>query len=108
MSHGGSRPGAGRKPGAANKMSQAAREAAAASGITPLDFFLLVMRDKANDLDTRMDAAKAAAPYVHPRLAAVVHSVHDAPPENRAEKVTRDVKMSVLRVFEKPASPRAS
>ena len=41
------------------------------TGITPLEFMLEVMRDDGNDLLIRMDAAKAAAPYVHPKLASV-------------------------------------
>lgn len=32
---------------------------------------LKLMRDSALDRDTRLDAAKAAAPYVHPKLNAV-------------------------------------
>ncbi|WP_332823273.1 hypothetical protein [Stutzerimonas kunmingensis] len=35
---------------------------------------LQIMRDEAADEAKRLDAAKAAAPYVHPRLAAVEHS----------------------------------
>jgi hypothetical protein len=40
-------------------------------GETPLEFLLSVMRDKNNCLRDRTDAAKAAAPYVHPKLAQV-------------------------------------
>jgi hypothetical protein len=40
----------------------------AASGLAPLDFLLTAMRNEELDLDKRIDAAKAAAPYVHPRL----------------------------------------
>ena len=43
-------------------------------GLTPLDYLLSVMRDEALERDARVDAAKAAAPYVHARLAAVEHS----------------------------------
>lgn len=43
----------------------------AASGMTPLDYLLSVMRDVDSDPDARRDAAKAAAPYVHPKLASV-------------------------------------
>jgi hypothetical protein len=70
MAAGGKRPGAGRKPGIANKASIARQAEVAASGETPLDYLLRVMRDE----EARRDAAKAAAPYVHPRLAAVEHS----------------------------------
>jgi hypothetical protein len=44
------------------------------SGLTPLDFLLQLMRDAEQPLGLRADAAKNAAPYVHPRLAAVEHS----------------------------------
>ena len=43
----------------------------AASGLTPLEFMLSVMRDEQADTATRLDAAVKAAPYVHPRLAAI-------------------------------------
>lgn len=31
------------------------------------------MRDENADMDKRMDAAKAVAPYVHPRLSSIQH-----------------------------------
>lgn len=55
-------------------MNEAARKAALAEGISPLDFLLSAMRDGDQPFDKRLDAAKAAAPYVHARLAAVEHS----------------------------------
>lgn len=70
-SHGGSRPGSGRKPGGANKIDKEAREAALASGQTPLDFMLEVMRDESEERAKRLDAAKAAAPYLHAKLSSV-------------------------------------
>lgn len=70
---GGKRTGAGRKAGAHNKASLARQAAVAASGETPLDFLLGVMRDAAAEMATRIDAAKAVAPYVHPKLASVEH-----------------------------------
>jgi len=68
---GGKRPGAGRPPGAKNKATIERETDIAASGETPLDYMLSVMRNpKANKL--RRDwAAKAAAPYVHPHLSSV-------------------------------------
>lgn len=74
MARGGKREGAGRKPGTPNKVTQEQREAVAASGLTPLEYMLELMRDSGADESKRLDAAKAAAPYVHPRLAAVEHS----------------------------------
>lgn len=69
--HGGKRAGAGRKPGAVNRASAEAREMARATGITPLEFLLNVMRDDTKEDSQRLDAAKAAAPYVHAKLSAV-------------------------------------
>lgn len=74
MARGGQRSGAGRKPGAPNKLNAEARKQAAEGGIMPLDYMLQILRDEAKPDDERMDAAKAAAPYVHARLAAVEHS----------------------------------
>lgn len=74
MAKGGKREGAGRKPGAPNKATQEQRDAVAASGKTPLEYMLDVMRDAGADESKRLDAAKAAAPYVHARLSAVEHS----------------------------------
>ena len=51
-----------------NKLAKDAQERAAASGILPLDFLLQIMRDCEADDARRIDAAKAAAPYVHARL----------------------------------------
>lgn len=64
----------GRAKGTPNKASVAKAEAVAASGLTPLDYMLSIMRDPERMPDVRLDAAKAAAPYVHPKLAAIEHS----------------------------------
>ena len=69
--HGGARTGSGRKPGAVTTRSREAADAAAASGLTPLDYMLSVMRDLSVDDARRLDAAKSAAPYVHARLSSV-------------------------------------
>ena len=95
---GGARPGAGRKKGPAkatlNRRSIA--EKSLESGLTPLEYMMTVLRSEfppelkeriesealSVDLITaisawhaqRFEAAKAAAPYVHPRLAAIEHS----------------------------------
>ena len=39
------------------------------TGITPLEFMLAILRNEANSDLVRMEAAEAAAPYVHARLA---------------------------------------
>lgn len=74
----------GRQKGTPNKASAAKAAEIAASGQTPLDFMLEIMRGAAPEnaepaaqvafAALRLDAAKAAAPFVHPRLAAVEHS----------------------------------
>jgi hypothetical protein len=74
MAHGGKREGAGRKAGAANKASIARQAEIMASGITPLDYMLEILRDKDAPRDDRKWAAQQAAPFVHPKLAAVEHS----------------------------------
>lgn len=71
MAHGGSRPGAGRKAGAPNKANAEREAAVKASGLTPLDYMLSVMRDTEQTAPVRLDAAKSAAPYVHPKLGSV-------------------------------------
>jgi hypothetical protein len=46
---------------------------------TPLEYLLSVMHDEEEHRFTRMDAAKAAAPYVHAKLASVTtHTPNDA------------------------------
>lgn len=77
---GGPRPGAGRKPGAPNKATAEKREEIAASGLTPLDYMLTILRDEKQDNGRRDWAAEKAAPYVHARLASVEakHDITDA------------------------------
>ena len=77
----------GRKPGSPktggskkrtrNKRTEARlamAQEAVATGVSPLDFLLAIMRDPTQDLAAHLDPAKGAAPYLHPRLAAVEHS----------------------------------
>lgn len=69
MARGGKRPGAGRPAGAQNKRTIEQVEAIEASGLTPLEYLTSVYQDTNADESKRIDAAKAAAPYVHPKLA---------------------------------------
>ena len=61
----------GRKKGAPNRASAAKAAAIGKSGQVPLDYMLQVMRDESVSPERRDEMAKAAAPYVHPKLAAV-------------------------------------
>ena len=83
---GGARPGAGRKKGTRNSATLAKEAAleeviarAVADECTPLDVMLSIMRDPASPAAMKFEAAKAAAPYVHPRLSQV---------DSRVTKVT--------------------
>lgn len=67
--HGGRRPGAGRKKGETTKRTREIAEKALKRGIAPLEYMLKVMRNPKNEKARRDDMAKAAAPYIHPRLA---------------------------------------
>ena len=69
--HGGKRQGAGRKVGAVTKKTREVAEAAATSGLTPLDYMLSILRDDTQPAKMRFEAATAAAPYCHAKLAAV-------------------------------------
>lgn len=77
MPRGGPRTGAGRKAGAVSKATAARKaliEEASKEGLTPLEYMLQVLRNENEEKSVRLDAAKSAAPYMHPRLAAVEHS----------------------------------
>lgn len=102
---GGARKGAGRKAGSATTKTRAIADKAAASGITPLEVMLENMvfaHQEASGLLQRLldggaetpegfnemkellrfraiaqEAAKDAAPYLHPRLAAIEHTGKD-------------------------------
>lgn len=71
MAHGGKRDGAGRPAGAITRRTREVAELAASDGLTPLDYMLAVLRDDEAAKEDRMWAAEKAAPFVHPKLAAV-------------------------------------
>lgn len=97
MAKGGKRPGAGRKKNAATQKTIAVAEKVSESGITPLEVMIENMRffhGEANKLLEQMtdgitpeafkaimglkqaaeECAKDAAPFMHPRLAAIEHT----------------------------------
>ena len=61
----------GRQKGTPNKATAARQAEIAKSGQTPLDYMLNIMRDPKQPKQRRDEMAKAAAPYVHPRIAAM-------------------------------------
>jgi hypothetical protein len=78
----GSKPGerrGGRQKGTPNKKREriAKIEHQVAVGLMPIDFMLEAMRNTSLAFPWRADMAKAAAPYVHPRLATIDHRNSD-------------------------------
>lgn len=78
----GSKPGerrGGRQKGTPNKVTAKREREIEASGLTPLAFMLSILRDETAERAERFEAAKAAAPYSHARLAnvAVEHEVSE-------------------------------
>lgn len=90
MASGGTRKGAGRKKGSVTtKTRDVARGAAEAGGITPIEYMLKVMRDSKADKSRRDDMAKAAAPYIHPRLSAVAVADSGSTLQKLADRLSR-------------------
>jgi hypothetical protein len=61
----------GRKKGTPNRVTLDRERHVEATGLTPLQYFLGLLRDPAQPDDVRFQAAKEAAPYVHPKLASI-------------------------------------
>ena len=70
----------GRQRGTPNRATAKREREIAKSGITPLEYMLKVMRDSKADAGRRDDMAKAAAPYVHPKLANMQHTGRNGGP----------------------------
>jgi hypothetical protein len=64
----------GRKKGVPNKVTLAREAEIKKSGLTPLEYMLRVMRNPRAPAERRDDMAKAAAPYVHPKLGSIQHT----------------------------------
>jgi hypothetical protein len=64
---GGPRPGGGRPKGARNKKTKEVIAAVEASGETPMQYMLRVMRDPLSDEKRRDHMAVSVAPYIHPK-----------------------------------------
>ena len=80
MPRGGKRPGAGRPRGAISKSTRAILEAVAAGGEMPVEYMLRIMRDPREPAARRDEMAKAAAPYLHPKMQATAPSIDDGSP----------------------------
>jgi hypothetical protein len=112
---GGKRANAGRKAGSATKKTREIADKAMEEGISPLEVMLFAMRAlmteaeqvveaqrKAGEpivwphglLQDAADVAKDAAPYIHPRLAAIEHTGAEGGPVQftKVERVIVDPK----------------
>jgi Family of unknown function (DUF5681) len=76
----------GRPRGSLNKRTRTLLEAAKAGGEMPLDFLLRLMRDPQSPIARRLEAARAAAPFLHPKLCAVEPKPSPAAPEPSPER----------------------
>jgi len=77
----------GRPKGSKDKKSARFRQAVA-GGQAPLDYLLTVMRNTTLKIAVRVDAAKAAAPYVHSRLQSIV--VQEIPYDGDPNTITNE------------------
>lgn len=67
----GRKTGGGSRKGIPNRRTAERKRQIAESGLTPLDFMLAILRDESKPQAERFEAAKHAAPYIHPKLANV-------------------------------------
>lgn len=82
MARGGKRQGAGRKRGSATRKTREIADKAAEEGVTPLEVMLDAMRElyERGEKVAASSLAKDAAPYCHPKLAAIEHTGKDGGP----------------------------
>ena len=64
----------GREKGTPNRATSDMRREIAESGEMPLEYIVRVMRDETVEQSRRDHMARAAAPYLHPRLSVVEHN----------------------------------
>lgn len=103
----------GRTKGTLNKRTMVAQDKInqlLSENKSPLDFLIDAMLNESLEMAERIDAAKAAAPYIHPKLASIeVKGSSDAPLEmswslnlvktaaqNWIERDTRNIKPQLL------------
>ena len=83
------------------------RQAIAASGLTPLEFLLSVMRDVEVHMDYRIKAAHAAASYCHRKMPIAIEGGDPDKPivfeVSALQGLTVQEKMTLLSLFEKMA-----
>ncbi len=96
MARGGSRPGAGRKRGGQCQKTLARRaiiDRLSAEDIAPLEVMLAAMKEAVDrgDMAAAAAFAKDAAPYIHPRLQAVMHAQRDNTADNPIARLLDEI-----------------
>ena len=84
----------GRPPGAKNKRTLALQRRIQQAGVTPLEYLVSIMVDEDQEQHTRIDAAKAAAPYIHPRLQST--TIQEKPYEGDPSSITNEQLASII------------
>lgn len=83
------------------------RKIIAQSGLTPLEFLLSVVRDPKAHMDYRIDASKAAAPYVHRKMPIAIEGGDPSKPvvfeASALTMLAPEEKMLLLTLVEKMA-----
>ena len=96
----------GRQKGTGNKATAKLAAEVAKSGKTPMQFLLDRMRNTKADMAERIECAKAAAPYVHPKLASIEYSGKEGAPAikhgHMIEKAHYDKLMGSLPLLKPP------
>jgi hypothetical protein len=103
-------PGSGRKPGSKNKRTLELEWNVALTGKTPLEAMLEAMRfyQEKGDLDKAAAFAKDAAPYVHPRMAAIeLGGKPGAPPIETREVSCVELARRIAFIFGQAAREQA-
>jgi len=98
----------GRQKGTPNRATVARQQEVSASGLTPLDYMLSIMRDEQNPKDMRLDAAYKAAPFVHPKLASIEHSGPNGGPIPVAAVELSDDELAAIAAGRGSGAPEAS
>jgi hypothetical protein len=92
VGRGGAGRGQGRPKGSVTKRTREIAEALAADGgLTPLQYMLKVMRDSKADKGRRDEMARAAAPYMHPRISTVEVANKDGEAFKTVSTITRRI-----------------
>lgn len=104
--------GSGRRKGSLNRKTQAiAKDMIASGAVTPLEVMLRAMKVHldAKRWDQAAAIAKDAAPYIHPRLAAIQHTGKDGGAIETVDVTARErITGRIARIAERSAEERDS